>query len=81
MHVDVIGGALEGVIDDHGPASRAILRLRHGEENTFALLIIDSLVEDRGTALDSTAIWFRMPVHPARHGRGRTGSAAGMEGA
>jgi anti-sigma regulatory factor (Ser/Thr protein kinase) len=66
MRLTVVGSSLEGVIDDHGPAAAAIARLRQREEDPYALLIIDSLVEDWGRTLGSSAIWFRMAVHPAR---------------
>jgi anti-sigma regulatory factor (Ser/Thr protein kinase) len=66
MRLTLVDGSIEAVIDDHGPAAAAITRLRQREEDPYALLIIDSLVEDWGTMLGSSAIWFRMAVHPAQ---------------
>jgi hypothetical protein len=65
IRVDVAGGEVEGVVDDHGPAARAIGRARQRQEDPFALLIIDSLVEDWGTSSGGSAIWFRMAGHEA----------------
>jgi hypothetical protein len=67
MQFDVINGSVEAVIDDHGPAARAIERARQREGSPLALLIIESLVEDWRVALGGTEIWFRMAVEPARH--------------
>jgi hypothetical protein len=67
MELHLRDDMVEGVIDDHGPASREIVRMRQRQENPFAVMIIDSLVQDWGTTVGDTAIWFRIPVHPARY--------------
>lgn len=60
-----VDGEIEGVVFDHGPGTRAIIRAREGTDNSLMLRIIDSLVEEWGTNPGETRIWFRMAVRPA----------------
>lgn len=64
LTVTLVDKQIEGVVFDHGPGTRAIIRAREGMDNSLVLRIIDSLVEEWGTNPGKTRIWFRMAVHP-----------------
>lgn len=65
LTLTLVDGEVEGVVFDHGPGTRAIIRARQRTDNSLVLRIIDSLVEEWGTNPGETRIWFRMAVRPA----------------
>ncbi len=71
LTLTLAGGEIEGVVFDHGPGTRAIIRAREGTDNSLVLRIIDSLVEEWGTNPGETRIWFRMPARPPSGNRER----------
>ena len=64
MCLDLIDGEIEGVVDDHGPGARAIVRARERRDSSLVLRIIDALVDDWGANPGQTRVWFRMGVRP-----------------
>lgn len=55
-------GELEGVVCDHGPGARAIVRAQERRDNSIVLRVVNGLVKDWGTNDTQTRIWFRMAV-------------------
>lgn len=62
--VDVDDGHLEGVVCDHGPGARAIVRARELRDTSLVLRVVNGLVEEWGTDDRQTRVWFRMNVIP-----------------
>lgn len=65
MKFTIAEGQVEGVVFDHGPGTRAIIRAREREDSSVVLRIIEGLVDDWGTNASQTWVWFRMAVAPA----------------
>jgi hypothetical protein len=65
MHLEVVDGEVRGVVDDHGPGTRALARARNGEDDTLVLRRIDGLVDDWGTDSAETRVWFRIGLRAA----------------
>jgi len=55
-------GELEGMVCDHGPGARAMVRAQERRDNSIVLRVVNGLVEDWGTNDTQTGIWFRMAV-------------------
>jgi anti-sigma regulatory factor (Ser/Thr protein kinase) len=53
---------IEGVVEDHGPGTRAIVRAKKHRDSPLVLRIIDGLVREWGTDQKQTRVWFRMPI-------------------
>jgi anti-sigma regulatory factor (Ser/Thr protein kinase) len=64
MHLELVDREVRGVFDDHGPATRAMVRAREGKDDSLVLRLIDGTVDDWGTDRGQTRIWFRMGVRP-----------------
>lgn len=63
LWLDLDDGKIEGVVNDHGPGSRALSRAKDRTDDSFVLRIVDALV-DEWRASEETGIWFRMLVRP-----------------
>jgi anti-sigma regulatory factor (Ser/Thr protein kinase) len=57
-------GSIEGTVYDEGPGARAIVRARQRLDDSLAVRIVESLVDEWGTNPDQTRIWFRLGVRP-----------------
>jgi anti-sigma regulatory factor (Ser/Thr protein kinase) len=66
MKLTIAEGQVEGIVFDHGPGTRAIIRARERRDSSLVLRIIDGLVDDWGTNSSQTWVWFRMAVAPPR---------------
>ena len=64
LRLELIDDHIEGIVEDHGPGTRAIVRAKERRDNPLVLSIIDGLVEEWGTDSDQTRVWFRMPLRP-----------------
>jgi anti-sigma regulatory factor (Ser/Thr protein kinase) len=60
VSVTLAEGAVEGILHDEGPGTRAILRARDRQDNSLVLQVIDGLVDEWGTNQGKTRIWFRI---------------------
>jgi anti-sigma regulatory factor (Ser/Thr protein kinase) len=64
----LVDGEIEGVVDDHGPGTRALIQAKERRDTSLVLQIIDNLVNEWGAS--RTGVWFRLAVrrlgeHPA----------------
>lgn len=64
LSLEVFDAKVKGVVDDHGPGARAIVRARQRKDSSLVLRIIDALVDDWGTDPDESRVWFQMGVRP-----------------
>jgi anti-sigma regulatory factor (Ser/Thr protein kinase) len=62
LSLELVDGEIEGVVDDHGPGTRAMMRAREHRDDSFVLRIIDGLVVEWNAS--RRGIWFRMAVRP-----------------
>lgn len=62
MRVELVDDHIEGIVEDHGPGTRAIVRAREHRDGSLVLRIIDGLVQEWGTDREETKVWFRLPV-------------------
>lgn len=62
----LVGDQIEGVVEDHGPGTRAIVRAKEHRDSSLVLRIIDGLVGEWGTDTEQTRVWFRIPVRRPR---------------
>jgi anti-sigma regulatory factor (Ser/Thr protein kinase) len=60
VSVTVAEGAIEGILHDEGPGTRAIARARDHQDDSLVLQVIDGLVDEWGTNQGQTRIWFRI---------------------
>jgi hypothetical protein len=58
--VTVAEGAIEGILHDEGPGTRAIVRARERQDDSLVLRVIDGLVDEWGTNQGETRVWFRI---------------------
>jgi anti-sigma regulatory factor (Ser/Thr protein kinase) len=62
MSLTLVEDAIEGILYDEGPGTRAIARARKMDDSSLVLRVIDSLVDEWGTNPGQTRIWFRLRV-------------------
>lgn len=62
LHVELDDGEARGRLADMGHAATAVEAGGAGGEESWALRIVDDLVDDWGTDGKPEAVWFRMPV-------------------
>jgi anti-sigma regulatory factor (Ser/Thr protein kinase) len=62
LSLELFDAKVEGVVDDHGPGARAIVRAKERRDNSLVLRIIEGLVEDWGTDTEESRVWFSMAV-------------------
>lgn len=62
LSLDLFDAKVEGVVDDHGPGARAIVRAKARKDSSLVLRIIDGLVEDWGIDAEESRVWFSMAV-------------------
>ncbi len=55
-------GAIEGIVYDAGPGTRAIAGARQRHDSSLVLRIVDALVDEWGTNPSRTRVWFRLSV-------------------
>jgi anti-sigma regulatory factor (Ser/Thr protein kinase) len=72
LSLDFFDEQVRGVLDDHGPGTRAIIRAKEMKDSSLVLRIVDALVEEWGTDPEERQVWFKMHVRPlsvapARH--------------
>jgi anti-sigma regulatory factor (Ser/Thr protein kinase) len=60
VSVTLAEGAVEGILHDEGPGTRAIVRARDRQDNSLVLRVIEGLVDEWGTNQGQTRIWFRI---------------------
>jgi anti-sigma regulatory factor (Ser/Thr protein kinase) len=64
LRVELVDGEVEGVVDDHGPGTRALIRARDRKDDSLVLRIIDGLA-DEWSASPQGGVRFTVPVHRA----------------
>lgn len=62
LSLEVFDDKVKGVVDDHGPGARALVRARERKDSFLVLRVVDALVEDWGTDRGESRIWFSMAV-------------------
>ncbi len=60
ISVTLAEGAIEGILHDEGPGTRAIVRAREHHDNSLVMQVIDGLVDEWGTNQGQTRVWFRI---------------------
>lgn len=68
LSIELFDAKVKGVVDDHGPGARAIVRAREMKDSSLVLRIVDALVEEWGTDADQSRVWFEMGVRLLRSG-------------
>lgn len=61
LRIELIGDEIEGVVDDHGPGTRAIRRARDRSDDTLVLRIIDGMADEWD--ITQNGVRFRLPMH------------------
>ncbi len=63
LRVELVDDEIEGLVDDHGPGNRAIMRARERRDDSLVLRIIEGVVDEWD--ITQHGVRFRMPVHAA----------------
>jgi anti-sigma regulatory factor (Ser/Thr protein kinase) len=61
LSIEMVGDEIEGVVDDHGPGTRAIRRALEHRDDSLVLRIIDGVVDE--WCVTQHGVRFRLPVH------------------
>ena len=59
LSVEIAGDEVVGLVDDHGPATRALIRARERRTDSLVLRIIDGLVDE--WEVTAHGVRFRVP--------------------
>ena len=60
LNLEILDGEIQGLIDDHGPGTRAMIRAKQRRDRSLVLRIIDGLVIEWDAS--SAGVWFRLPM-------------------